>query len=468
MSKENIILIIADQWRGDCLSVAGHSGVDTPNLDSLANQGTIFNHAYSSCPSCIAARASLFTGLSPNSHGRIGYKDGIEWNYENMLAQVLGNAGYQTHCSGKTHFFPQRKHCGFQSHDSYEASQNFDGKYVNDYREWLRDQTGGTFNEWDHGMGDNSWIARPSQLPEHLHNNWWTMNTSIDFLKRRDKTRPYFLNISFHRPHPPLDPPQAFYDMYKDRDIPDIPVGKWAEKYNVPVMGTATPFGHLPEHVLKHSRRAYYAQLAHIDNQIGRLLTSLRNLDEEKPHIIFTSDHGELLGDHNLFCKSLPYEGSSRIPLIKFDPSCPAVKDNPFNDIPTVIEDVYPMILDIAGIDIPNKIDGINPLSDSAEKNSYVHSEHSWHIDQSWQMLTDGCEKYIWWAKSGEEQFFDLQNDPEEMNDLGQDPAFADRLKYWRQILIAKLAKRPEDGLSDGTKLIPGKALPPVKSWLLK
>ena len=97
MPQPNIILIVADQWRGDCLSIAGHTGVDTPNLDCLARQGTIFNHAYSSCPSCIAARASLFTGLSPNSHGRIGYKDEVEWNYENMLPQVLSDAGYQTH-----------------------------------------------------------------------------------------------------------------------------------------------------------------------------------------------------------------------------------------------------------------------------------------------------------------------------------------------------------------------------------
>ena len=105
MSQPNIILIIADQWRGDCLSVTGHTGVDTPNLDSLARQGSVFNHAYSSCPSCIAARASLFTGLAPNSHGRLGYKDQVPWNYDNMLAQMFSDAGYQTHCSGKTHFF---------------------------------------------------------------------------------------------------------------------------------------------------------------------------------------------------------------------------------------------------------------------------------------------------------------------------------------------------------------------------
>ena len=467
MPQPNVILIIADQWRGDCLSVTGHTGVDTPNLDALARQGTVFNHAYSSCPSCIAARASLFTGLAPNSHGRIGYRDQIEWNYANMLPQLFSDAGYQTHCSGKTHFYPQRKHCGFHSHDSYEASQNFDGTYVNDYREWLRDQTGGQFNEWDHGMNDNSWMARPSQLPEHLHNNWWTMNTALDFIKRRDWTRPYFLNISFHRPHPPIDPPQAFYDIYKDREIPDIPVGDWAAKYAVPVTGQATPYGLLPENVLLHSRRAYYAQIAHIDNQIGRLLTSFRNLNEPMPHIIFTSDHGEMMGDHNMFCKSLPYEGSARIPLVVFNAQAEK-SDNPINEQSTAIEDIYPLILEMGGIAVPPKIDGINPLTRPTgnDDDSYIHAEHNWCGDKGWQMLTDGREKYIWWTQSGEEQFFDLVADPDEMNDLGQDVSCAERLQPWRELLIDYLAKRPEDELSDGNKLLPGKVLTSVKKWL--
>jgi arylsulfatase len=257
--------------------------------------------------------------------------------------------------------------------------------------------------------------------------------------------------------------------MYKDRDIPDIPVGKWAEKYNVPVTEQVTRFGFLPKEILQHSRRAYYAQLAHIDNQIGRLLTSFRNFNETMPHIIFTSDHGELLGDHNLFGKSLPYEGSSRIPLIMFNPESQEM-ENYVNDNPTVIEDIYPMILKIAGVNIPSGIDGINPLSrpTKREDDSYVHSEHIWDGDKGWQILTDGHEKYIWWTHSGEEQFFDLNKDPNEMNDLANNSTYSKRLKYWRERLIAKLAKRPEDELSDGHNLLPGKVLPAVKPWLIQ
>ena len=123
----NIVFILTDQMRWDCLSITGHPVVETPNLDEIGRNGVVFTAAYSSCPSCIAARASIWTGLTPSSHGRLGYQDRVPWRYERMLPQLLGEAGYQTHCVGKTHFYPQRKHCGFQSLESYEAGQTSTG-----------------------------------------------------------------------------------------------------------------------------------------------------------------------------------------------------------------------------------------------------------------------------------------------------------------------------------------------------
>ncbi|MBF0245331.1 MAG: sulfatase-like hydrolase/transferase, partial [Planctomycetes bacterium] len=267
--RSSIVFILTDQMRWDCLSALGHPVVETPNLDMLAAQGTLFTSSFSSCPSCIAARASMFTGLSPDSHGRLGYQDCVPWRYENTLAEMLGRSGYQTHCVGKTHFFPQRLHMGFQSLDSYEAGQNLDGRYVNDYHEWLAQKTDG-LEDFGHGVDSNSWYARPSHLPEEYHNNTWVVNKGIDFLRRRDRTRPFFLNLSFHRPHPPIDPPQAYYDMYKDRELPPVPVGDWASCHDIPIADINAWQGHLKDSLLDHCRRAYFAQIAHIDNQIGR------------------------------------------------------------------------------------------------------------------------------------------------------------------------------------------------------
>ena len=470
-NRPNIVFIFTDQMRSDCLSITGHPVLETPNMDQIGRNGVVFTAAYSAAPSCIATRASIFTGLSPSNTGRLGYRDEVPWRYPNMLPEVLARAGYQTHCVGKTHFFPQRAHFGFQSMDSYEAAQNFDGTYVNDYWDWLAEKTNGRLHERDHGLGSNSWLGRSSTLPEELHNNSWVVTKGIEFLRRRDKTRPFFLFLSFHRPHAPLDPPQRFYDLYKDRPIPPPPVGDWAHVHDLPIDKLDTWHGTLPPHVLADSRRAYYAQIAHIDGQIGRFLQAGSQLKTGPMVIIFSSDHGEMLGDHHLFRKECAYEGSAGVPLLM---SIPGTKPAGFCDAPVTSQDFYPTILQLAGLAAPADIDGRSFLHFAAnpqdpDRREYVHGEHAtWDKERSMQYLTDGREKYIWFTVSGQEQFFDLASDRQELHDLAADPAKRDRVQLWRQRMIAELAPRTRDGLSDGKRLIPGKALPAVRPELLE
>ena len=476
----NILFILTDQWRGDCLGVTGHPVVDTPNLDMVAQRGVVFTSAYSSCPSCIAARASIFTGLAPSSHGRLGYRDQVPWRYDNMLAEVLSGAGYQTHCIGKTHFYPQRSHCGFQGLESYEGAQNFDGRYVNDYTEWLRERTGGTGDSDIHGLSHNGWTARPSHLPEELHNSSWVATRAIEFLKRKDPNRPFFLNLSFHRPHPPIDPPRVYWDMYKDRELPPVPIGDWAERYNQPVDSVDAFRGRFdPDHI-DRARRGYYAQIAHIDNQIGRVLNAIPRLRVGPAAVVFISDHGEMLGDHNHYRKTFAYEGSARVPLIIGLPE-PARRRSCIERTPAVLEDIYPTILDIAGIESTDDmgVDGLSlmPLyttgggDDSAvKKRPFVHGEHSACYDEesATQFLTDGREKYIWNPVTGEEQLFDLDTDPQECTDLSETVGKKDRLLLWRGRLVERLAPRKEDNLSDGATLITDESPPAVRPGLIR
>jgi len=469
-ARPNILFILTDQMRGDCLSIAGHPVVETPNLDELSRRGTVFTAAYATCPSCIAARASMFTGLSPSTHGRLGYRDRVPWRYEDMLPELLSRAGYQTHCVGKTHFYPQRAHLGFHSLDSYEAGQNFDGTYVNDYHEWLREKTGGRLHEDDHGLTHNGWAARPSPLPEELHNNSWVATKGIEFLRRRDRTRPFFLNLSFHRPHAPLDPPKAYWDMYADREIPPVPVGDWAAVHDVPVDGLDAWHGHLDRRLLERARRAYYAQIAHIDCQIGRVLRALGRLNAGPTAVIFASDHGEMLGDHHMFRKTYAYEGSAGVPLIVALPGRGTARRC---DLPVASEDLYPTMLQIAGIPVPRRTEGLSLLplcrGERPDWRPFLHGEHSacYSENEAMQYLTDGQEKYIWFTKTGREQLFDLREDPDELHDLSRDARARKRLELWRGRLVEVLAARPQDGLSDGKRLIPGKLLPAVRPELL-
>jgi arylsulfatase A-like enzyme len=430
--RPNIIFIVTDQMRSDCLGVLGHPVVRTPNLDRLASEGTVFTNAYSPCPSCIAARASIFTGLRPTSHGRLGYRDKVPWRYENTLAEVFSRSGYQTHCVGKTHFYPQRLPMGFETQDSYEALQNFGNGYVNDYFEWLKQRT--AVQERDSGLDSNSWVGGESCLPEELHNNSWVATRGIDFLKRWDRQRPFFLNLSFHRPHAPLDPPKEYRAMYKDTPIPPVPVGDWAERHNVPVKDKNAWQGRLSDEDLANGRRSYYALITHIDAQIGRFRQALEEMDAGPTWFLFTSDHGEMLGDHNLFRKTYAYEGSAGVPMIVTPPEGGCRQKT--SDAPVSLQDIMPTLLEAAGLTIPDHVEGKSmlPLLKNAAVDTnwrdYVHGEHSpcYDKDTGMQYLTDGKEKYIWYTTTGEEQLFNLIEDPDECRNLATSPAHQDRL----------------------------------------
>src|SRR5579875_2576902 len=198
--------------RGDCLSVLNHPVVQTPNLDSLARKGVLFKQTYSATPVCIPARAAIMTGLTQRSHGRVGYQDNVPWNYEVMLPGEFAKAGYHTQCIGKLHVYPSRSLCGFHNvllHDGWMhyrnkktvAREHWDT--VDDYTVWLRQQAGSEVDVMTPGLHWNSsTTARPWHLREELHPTNWVVTQSIDFLRRRDPLKPFFLWMSFVSPHP--------------------------------------------------------------------------------------------------------------------------------------------------------------------------------------------------------------------------------------------------------------------------
>ena len=225
-NPSNILLIVVDQWRADCLGAAGHPVIQTPHLDTLAADGARFRHAYAAVPSCIAARASLLTGLHQRHHGRVGYRDGVPWDYPVTLAGTFAAAGYHTQAVGKMHVYPTRSLQGFHNvvlHDGYlHAVRHRDPHLVteDDYLWDLRRKHGVDADYIDSGMGCNGYVVSPWPYDPMLHPTAWVTTQSIDFLRRRDPTKPFFLMASYHRPHPPLDPPPAYLDIYRDLSLP--------------------------------------------------------------------------------------------------------------------------------------------------------------------------------------------------------------------------------------------------------
>jgi arylsulfatase A-like enzyme len=386
----------------------------------------------------------------------VGYQDGKPWDYPHTLAGELTKAGYQTVNIGKTHFHPERKHLGFEQ---LTISA--------DYEEWLGQQPGVTVEKFAHGVPPNSWIGRPNHLPEHQLEETYFVSRSLDFLTKRDPTRPFFLTLSFNGPHPPWCPPQVYYDQFIDRDLPAPEIGAWAQRHadeaDYPLDANAWR-GQIAPHLMQRARAAYFAYLALLDAQIGRLVEHMGRAGLfDNTLVLFTSDHGEMLGDHHLWRKTYAYEASARVPFILKPPAAMQVERNVERTQLVGWEDIMPTLLAAAGATIPATVEGQSVLPLLAGNSSgrpYYHGEHSpcYHPENANQYLTDARWKYIWNPINGEEQLFDLEADPHEKNDLANVETAV--LEQWRTTLAKELAGRDE-GLSDGKTLKPG----PVAAW---
>ena len=453
-TRPNLILILTDHWRGDSLGRLGHPVAETPHLDSISSGGVTFTNGFTPCASCIPARRSLMTGMKPDSHGMLGYKDGLPWPYRHTLAGDLARSGYQTINVGKTHFHPQRLHLGFE-----------EMIIPADYDEWIGRETGLVRGRIAHGVHENSWMARPNCLPEIQQEETWLTNQAMERVNKRDPERPLFMCLSFNGPHPPWCPPQYFFDLFMNKDIPQPLVGEWARHYaeeaSYPLDVNAWRGKITPE--LNHRARAgYFAYLAYIDAQIGRFVEFLGQSGLLRDTMIaFTADHGEMLGDHNLWRKVSACDPSARIPFIVRPPCGWTTRANE-EDVSLVgLEDIMPTFLDAADVDIPETVEGrsLMPLlrGDTVEWRSHYHHEHSpcYTEDGAYQCLTSQDWKYVWNPINGSELLFDRTNDPHELCDLASASEHADVLAHWRVALARELQGRPEN-LSDGETLKTG------------
>lgn len=451
--RPNILLFTTDQQRGDHISISGHPVVETPNVDAFVNRGAYFPNAYTEIPSTTGARRCLLGGQRSYECGLVGYA-GVEWHERNTVAQVLANNGYHSINVGWRNLHPRRKLYGFHNvipHDLREG--------VDDYWEWLREQLGSDVHKRGHGCDSNGWLARPWHLKEKYHPTNWTTDVTLQQIKKRDPTRPFFIWTSHLRPHSPYDPPKFFWDMYINRELPEIPVGDWASKHDISDHGLPITAWHGPltPEQNQRARAAYMGLCTHIDYELGRLMQEMCKMGVlNNTLIIFTSDHGDMMGDHYMHRKTYAYEGSARIPFVIRYPKGINLSTGVFEQV-VGLQDVMPTILDAAEVEIPDSVTGKSVFDTIRGRpwRKFFHGEHSpcYSADEAMHYLTDGKEKYIYFPKTGDEQFFDLQKDRKELHDLSKSSAYSERIEMWRKRLIELLAKRG-DGFSDGEKLL--------------
>ena len=292
------------------------------------------------------------------------------------------------------------------------------------------------------------------------------MHEALRFLRDRDQSRPFFLVVSFLAAHPPLVPPAFYLERYIRTGVPDPVIGDWA----VPPpagskgMDVSSQSVDLRGEALLCARAGYYGLLNHLDDQIRRILNPVVGIDKMtggNTVVMLSSDHGEMLGDHYLWRKSVPYEPAARIPMLVRAPKHFGIQPGTVVNKPVGLADIMPTLLDMADVPIPESVEGrsLMPLlrGEKAPWREHIHIEHA----PIHHTLTDGREKFIWFTADGREQFFRLTDDPTECHNLAGKPAEAGRIAYWRNLLIKELKDRPE-GFSDGKKLFPGRPYPAV------
>lgn len=456
-AKVNILFIMDDQHRGDCLGCDGHPVVQTPHLDRLAREGAHFAHAYSSTPTCTPARAALLTGLSPWNHGMLGYAAVAE-QYPYEMPTALGEAGYYTCSIGKNHWTPQRNTHGLHACILDESGRVQDPEFKSDYRCWFS-SVAPTQDPDATGIGWNDYTAAPYALDEYLHPTKWTGDVAVNFLEQYDREQPFFLKVSFARPHSPFDPPKRFWDPYEDADIPERHIGDWASRYEAR-SGDRDDLWHgdLGPEAARRARIGYYGNVTFIDEQVGRMRAALESRGMlENTLILFVSDHGDMTGDHHLWRKSYAYEPSARVPMLIRWPE--ALVDAPRGQVreePVEIRDIFPTFLDAAGATPASTLDGKSMLElargNTADWRPWIDLEHDvcYGRENHWTALTDGKIKYIFHAFDGEEQLFDLKNDPGELHDLAKVAAHGKALATWRARMVAHLEHRGEAWVKDG------------------
>ncbi len=417
--RPNILLLFVDQLRWDYVHAYGiNPWIRTPNIDSIGENGCRYDLAYSPNPVCIPARHNMITGLTAKYHGFDDNYFGKDakccpW-YLPTFAQICSDAGYSTFAVGKMHFQPERRATGFDRF--YNMDEVVQDILEDDYALFLREKGYGHVGSM-HGVR-NVLYQQPQQslLPDELTGSHWVADKTIDILRSRgEQDRPFLLWTGFIQPHPPLASPHSFSHMY-DGQVPRhtssvTPLSKLLEELKC--------IADLPdEGNINRMRENYAGAVSWVDYNIGRILEALRETGlDRNTVVIFTSDHGEMLGDLDTYQKMNAHEPSAHIPFLMQWPGhiAPGSVNNDFMDL----NDILPTFLDLARTDYPAdyELPGESLFAPEPKKDrSVVYAEHQ-KGNRRWCMIRDKRYKLIHYY-GDEDQLFDLTEDPEERINL--------------------------------------------------
>lgn len=431
--RPNLLLITCDELRFDALGCYGNSIIKTPNIDRLAAEGVLLEHYFTQSPVCQPSRATLATGRYPHAHG-------VKWNWydldenETTLQAVLGQGGYHTCAVGKMHFEPATELHGFSDRFFVEGKL-FMGE--DEYRRHL-ERIGQRKHYTEHAQrwnNDQNYGAFPSPLRDKDYIDTFIGTNAVRLLSQA--AAPFFFWVSFVNPHFPFDPPKPFDEMYDPSSIPVPPDFRQRQDSRIPEQRAASAgkaFHGLSEQLLQQIIAYYYATVSLVDREIGRILDVLDKRELlDNTIVVFTSDHGDLLGNRGMLWKGqMLYDHLIRVPMvIRFPREIPCGKI--IADL-CQATDVMPTLLDFANMPTPDGVQGksMRPLlrMEKVPWRDAVFSEAG-HV----KMIRDFNWKLIFYAGKQYGELYHLYSDRLECENLYDHPDYARR----RASLIERL-----------------------------
>ncbi len=480
----NVLVIITDQQRADHAGFMGNEILNTPNLDRLASQSVIFPNAWVSNPVCMPNRCSILTGRMPTAHGVIFNDRSLEWN-TNTFVRQFKDADYSTTLIGKSHLqhgmsrnsvVPFRGNGAFRElfPPGWDELENYENYLVSDTPK-TEDFYGFSEIELaiDHGArvsghhllwaldkgadkeellvdyepsapgakrSSNWWqIYQPPYSEEYHSTNFVTERTIDHICSKSREDKPWLIWSSFPDPHHPMTPPGKWFDRYKPKDM-RLPNNRFDDLSDAPEhlrifqgihpkeqRNWVSPCGYGNDELLREAIAATYGMIEMVDDGIGKILNCLKDLGElENTIIVFTSDHGDMMGDHGLFLKGfMHYRGTLQVPLII---NAPGIAPDVNNSLASSI-DICPTLLELCGVPFYEGIQGqsLHPILDGkqttirdcilVEDDIATITAKLTPIPAKTRTLITSNHRYTRNSKS-EEQLFNLLDDPEETTDL--------------------------------------------------
>lgn len=442
-SPPNILLLVADQLTPGALPAYGNAVVRTPQLDRLAAEGVVFDAAYCASPLCAPSRYGLLSGCLPSTFN--AFDNASELSSEvPTVAHHLRQAGYQTILSGKMHFAGPNQLHGFEERLTTDI-------YPADFG-WTPD--------WEQPEVRQEWYHNPSSVEQAgscVRTNQLDFDDEVVFkarrklfdLARQRQQSPFFLTVSLTHPHDPYVISQEYWDLYRDDeiDLPRIPLREASEDPHSRRLRRACGLDLAPptETQIRHARHAYYGAISYVDRQIGSLLQVLADTGQaDNTVVVFTSDHGDMLGERGLWYKMNFFEPAIRVPLIVNAPA----RFAPHRVSQAVsLLDLLPTLAELAGAPGAHAADSTIPPCEGRSLLPHLHGEGG-HDEAFAEYLGEGALAPMAMIRRGRfkfihsptdpDQLFDLQADPDELRNLADDPAQQERLAAFRAEAAAR------------------------------